>query len=85
MSNKITIAGCVLNNLGDLLPYTTQSTKSQCEEEALERFGKETWNKLQEIGCVVKQVVILNIEDLTLDEALREVRRFYKGDQNEYH
>ena len=55
------VAAAVLNDKGDILPYTTQSTVSQCEESARERWGEEAWGRLQELGARVIQVEITHV------------------------
>lgn len=57
---KSKIAACVLNDQGDLLPYTCQSTKSQVEEWAAENLL--AWDKLKELGCKIVQVEIKVVE-----------------------
>jgi hypothetical protein len=56
-----TIAAMVLNDLGQLLPYTCQSTISMCEEKANSFFP--AWEKMKELGAKVVQVEISMIED----------------------
>ena len=62
MSENKTIAAVVINDNGHILPYTVQSTMSQCEEHAIERWGDSTWTKLQELGCRVVQCEIVLID-----------------------
>lgn len=48
----------VLNDLGQLLPYTAQSSISLCEERAEERWGKEGWQKLKDLGAKIVTVEV---------------------------
>ena len=55
-------AAVVVNDLGQILPYTVQGTAEQCNEHAISFWGEETWNKLQELGCKIHTCSII-IED----------------------
>lgn len=59
------IAAMVVNDMGDLLPYTCQSTMSQCEEEAA--LNILAWDKLKELGARVVQVEIRTLDELDND------------------
>lgn len=72
---KSTIAATVLNMDGDLLPYTTHSTKSQCDENT--DTAILGWPRHKELGARVVQTMILNIEDMSYEEALDELRSMY--------
>lgn len=61
MSRK-TIAAVVVNDRGDILPYTVQPTKDQCEEHAAEFFGNEVWGKVKALGGRVAQCEITLLE-----------------------
>lgn len=52
------IAAVVINDLGDMLPYTCETTMQQCEESAAEKFGEEAWEKMKSLGAKVVQVEI---------------------------
>lgn len=56
-----TIAAMVLSDRGELLPYTCQSTMSQCEEEAPKVLA--AWDKMKELGARVVQVEITTLEN----------------------
>lgn len=56
-----TIAAAVLNDFGQILPYTVCSTKQECEENAENFFP--AWEKMKELGCKVIQVEIINLEE----------------------
>ena len=56
---KTQLGGVVVNDQGEILPYTVQSTMSQTEELAIQLWGIETWNKLQELGAKVVQCEIV--------------------------
>jgi hypothetical protein len=58
---KIKLAAAVLNDKGDILPYTVQSTVSQCEERSVVRWGEKAWKRLQEKGARVIQVEIAHV------------------------
>lgn len=67
-----TIGAVVKNDKGQLLPYTCQSTMSQCEEKAASFFST-AWPRLQELGAKVVQVEIIETEDdLILSKELRQ-------------
>jgi hypothetical protein len=57
---RSTIAAMVLNDQGDLLPYTCQSTKERCEENAAETLPG--WSRMKELGARVVQVQVVCIE-----------------------
>ena len=66
------IGAVVKNDKGQLLPYTCQSTMSQCEEKAASFFST-AWPRLQELGAKVVQVEIIETEDdLVLSKELRQ-------------
>ena len=56
-----TIGAAVLNDFGQLLPYTVRSTEQQCEDAAGQLFP--AWKKMKELGCKVVQVEIIYRED----------------------
>ena len=56
-----TIGAAVLNDFGELLPYTVRSTKQECEANAKILFP--AWEKMKELGCKVVQVEIINLEE----------------------
>lgn len=62
MNKNTKMAAVVVNDLGDILPYTVQGTISLCEEKAIEFFGQSTWEKLVSLGAKVVQceIVLLN-------------------------
>lgn len=72
---KSTISATVVNMDGDLLPYTTQSTKSQCDENA--ETAVLAWSRHKELGARVVQTMIINIEDLSYEDALVELKAMY--------
>ena len=51
----------VLSDLGELLPYTCQSTMSQCEEEADRLLA--SWARMKELGARVVQVEIRTLDE----------------------
>lgn len=55
---ETTIGAVVVNDLGRILPNTTRSTMSRCEEDAIAFFGEDTWKKMKLLGCSVRQVEI---------------------------
>lgn len=57
MEKKNTLAACLKNDKGQLLPYTTQSTMSQCEEFCADFFP--AWEKMKELGSKIVQVRII--------------------------
>lgn len=65
MNKNSKIAAVVVNEKGDILPYTVQSTISQCEEKAIDLFGKNTWENLISIGARIVQceIILLNEND----------------------
>lgn len=56
------IAAMVLNDLGDLLPYTCEGTMEQCEEKANELFTPQAWQKMKSFGAKVVQVEITTLD-----------------------
>lgn len=58
------IAAVVVNNKGEVLPYTVRSTKEQCEEHANEFFGETVWSTIKSLGGRVAQCEI-NLLDST--------------------
>ncbi len=60
---KRTIGGMIVNDKGELLPYTCRSTISQCEEAAEkdEFFVPGAWEKMKELGAKVVQVEIFEV------------------------
>lgn len=60
MNPTRTIGAVVKNDKGQLLPYTCQSTMSQCEEHAAKFFGV-AWPRLKELGARVVQVEITEV------------------------
>ena len=50
------ICAVLVNDKGDILPYTCQPTKSQCEEFCQEFFP--AWEKMKELGCKIVQAEI---------------------------
>lgn len=60
-----TVGGVIVNDRNEILLYTVASSSSQCEEEAIARWGEELWNKLKALGCK-----IVNCEVIVSDVAL---------------
>lgn len=54
------IAAVVVNDLGDILPYTTRSTLQECEEYASQFFP--AWKQMKKRGAKVVQIEIRVIE-----------------------
>lgn len=54
------LAAMVLSDKGELLPYTCQSTMSQCEEEAPNVLA--AWEEMKKLGAKVVQVEISTLE-----------------------
>jgi hypothetical protein len=63
------IAAMVLNDKGDLLPYTCQSTMEQCEEEAPKILLG--WDAMKMLGAKVVQVEITTLEEV-VDPRLKD-------------
>lgn len=57
------IAAVVINDLGDMLPYTCDTTMQQCDESAAERFGEEAWEQMKKLGAKVVQVEITTLHE----------------------
>ena len=58
MQSKTTCA-VLVNDCGQILPYTCQPTMSQCEEFCKEFFP--AWERMKELGCKVVQAEIVLI------------------------
>lgn len=58
--SKSRIAAMILNDHGDLLAYSCQSTHEQVEEWAQQNLP--AWDKLKELGCKIVQVEIKVVE-----------------------
>jgi hypothetical protein len=56
------LAAMVLSDKGELLPYTCQSTISQCEEEAPNVLA--AWERMKELGAKVVQVEIRILDEV---------------------
>ena len=56
-----TIGAAVLNDFGDILPYTVRATIQQCEDAAVQLFP--AWKKMKKLGCKVVQVEIIYREE----------------------
>lgn len=56
------IAAVVINDLGDMLPYTCDTTMQACEENACERFGTVAWEQMKKLGAKVVQVEINTLD-----------------------
>jgi len=59
MKNK-TVCAVLVNDLGDILPYTCQSTISQCEEWCEINFP--AWDRMKELGNKIVQAEIVLID-----------------------
>jgi hypothetical protein len=60
------LAAMVMNEYGHLLTYTCQSSKSLCEERAVDFYNAVKpglWDELKERGCKVVQVEVTVLED----------------------
>lgn len=55
------LAAMVLNDKGELLPYTCQSTMSQCEENAEDILAG--WEAMKKLGAKVVQVEVRTLDD----------------------
>lgn len=53
-----TMACVVVNDKGDILPYTVQSTFQRCKEAAIERWGEDIWNRLVALGARIVECEI---------------------------
>lgn len=60
------IAAVVMSDLGELLPYTCQSSMEQCEEEAPKVLA--AWDKMKELGAKVVQVEITTLEEVLVPQ-----------------
>lgn len=73
-----TFAAMVLNDLGQLLPYTCRGLISQVQE-AIEDgempFSKEVWEAMQRKGAKIVSVEVKTLDDLTYfsDEECEEL------------
>lgn len=60
-SPRSQLAAVVVNDRGEILPYTVQSTREQCAEAAEAFWGTEVWNRLQTLGSrVVSCEIVLH-------------------------
>ena len=59
MSEKTRICAVVVNDLGEILPYSCQSTKSQCEEWCEENMF---WDSVRSKGAKIVQAEIRILE-----------------------
>lgn len=57
---KKTICAVVINDRGEILPYTCQSTKDACEEWCKENLA---WEKMKEFGAKVVQAELALLEE----------------------
>lgn len=57
------IAAMVLNDKGELLPYTCQSTMEQCEEEMPNIVTPWGWEQMKKLGAKVVQVEIRTLDE----------------------
>lgn len=55
---KMHYGAVVVNELGDILPYTMESTIEQCHEKAVQFWGEATWDTLQKLGAYVAPCTI---------------------------
>lgn len=53
-SKNTSICAVVVNDIGQILIYTAQSTIERCEAEAVGRWG-DAWYKMKELGAKVVQ------------------------------
>lgn len=55
-----TYAAVVVNNRGEILPWTVQTTQEQVKEAIIEKYGDEIWNAWIRVGCkvVVCQIIV---------------------------
>lgn len=60
------ICAAVLNDKGDLLPYTCQTYMDKVEENMAEN---PAWERLKEMGCRVVQTVLMTYDDFDQIEA----------------
>jgi hypothetical protein len=51
-----TICAVLVNDYGQILPYTCQPTMSQCEEFCSKFFP--AWDRMKELGCKIVQAEI---------------------------
>lgn len=49
--NPTKLVAAIVNEDGHILPYTARSYVEQCEEFAVEFWGEELWDRLQEMGA----------------------------------
>jgi hypothetical protein len=59
MTSKI--VAMLKNDLGQLLPYTCQATKSQCEEWCAKNLLG--WPRLQELGAKIVHVEVTEVPE----------------------
>ena len=61
---KKCLAAVIVNDHGHILPWTAESTKQACEDNAPRIFGSEdVWQKLKNLGAKVIQCEITLLED----------------------
>jgi len=61
VSKRTRLCAVVVNDYGDILPYTCQSSKDSCEEHCQELFPD--WEKLKELGCKIVQAELTLLVD----------------------
>ena len=56
------LAAVVVNDRGEILPYSAQATKERCEEHAKEFFGECVWDQVKALGGRVAlcEIVLLD-------------------------
>lgn len=58
------ICAVVVNDKGDILPYTCASSKESCEEHCEEYLFKGCWKTMKDLGAKVVQAEIIVLEDI---------------------
>lgn len=58
-----THAAVVVNNRGEILPWTAHSTQEQVKETIIEKYGEDIWNAWTRIGCkVIACQIVVELE-----------------------
>lgn len=57
-----TIAAVVVNDIGQILPYSVQSTRAQTEARMMDIMGAQAWERAKLLGSRVEQCAIVLID-----------------------
>lgn len=72
----------IVNNRGHLLGYSISSNPEWVELEAIERHGKEVWEKLLELGCIIVALDVQVSDTYHNRLAFKEKRNVYSSSTN---